>query len=191
MEILCACLMGSECCMTMCDLSWKITCSVALVVAAVLRSSSDPTLPLSHPRLLQLIALSQSWSWQERETKMKQTTGCCCWILKQDLRSLHIEFRNCHLKFSHVKKINLKINCCVNHVYTLPPKLSSVIKKLQWGSIFCIFTFVTSTLIGMMNTKKKLKKAYKMFRLGVQSPLVKRLNSYIMLLAKRRCDYNI
>ncbi len=104
MEILCACLMGSECCMTMCDLSWKITCSVALVVAAVLRSSSDPTLPLSHPRLLQLIALSRSWSWQERETKMKQTTGCCCWILKQDLRSLHIEFWNCHLKFSHVKK---------------------------------------------------------------------------------------
>ncbi len=56
------------------------------------------------------------------------------------------------------KKINLKINCCVNHVYTLPPKLSSIIKKLQWGSIFCIFTFVASTLIGMMNTKKNRKK---------------------------------
>lgn len=67
MEILCACLMGSECCMTMCDLSWKITCSVALVVAAVLQSSSDPTLPLSHPHLLQLTALSRSWSSQERE----------------------------------------------------------------------------------------------------------------------------
>ncbi len=40
-------------------------------------------------------------------------------------------------KFPHV----------VNHVYTLSPKLLSVIKKLGSGSIFCVFTSVASILI--------------------------------------------
>ncbi len=39
-------------------------------------------------------------------------------------------------------------SCCVNHVYTLPLKLSSVIKKFGSGSIFCVFASVTSILIG-------------------------------------------
>ncbi len=156
MEILCACLMGSESCMTMCDLSWKITCSVALVVTAVLRSSSDPTLPLSHPRLLQLTALSRNWSWQERETKMKETKGCCCWILKQV-----IAYRvwNFSLKFLHVKNINTTSRC-VNHVYTLPPKLSSIIKKFGSGLIFCVFASVASILIRKNDEYGKKKKMY-------------------------------
>jgi len=49
-----------------------ITCSVALVVAAVLQSSSDPTLPSSHPPPLQLTALSLSWSRWERKTKKRK-----------------------------------------------------------------------------------------------------------------------
>jgi len=60
-----------------------ITCSVALVVAAVLQSSSDPTLPSSHPPPLQLTALSLSWSrWERKTKKKKETKGGYCWILK-------------------------------------------------------------------------------------------------------------
>ncbi len=40
---------------------------------------------------------------------------------------------------------------CVNHVYTLPPKRSSVIKTFGPGSIFCIFTSVASIFIGKDN----------------------------------------
>jgi len=54
---------------------------------------------------------------------------------------LHTEFRI----FAHYK-INTTSHC-VNHVYTLPPKLSSVIKKGS-GSIFCIYASVASILIG-------------------------------------------
>ncbi len=68
-------------------------------------------------------------------------------------------------------KINTT-SCCVNDVYTLPPKLSSVIKKFGSGSIFCVFTSVTSILIGKDDEyEKNGKNAYKNFRLSVQWPL--------------------
>ncbi len=52
------------------------------------------------------------------------------------------------------KKINTTSRC-VNHIYTLPPKLSSVIKKFGSGSIFCVFASVTSILIGKDDKYKK------------------------------------
>ncbi len=44
-------------------------------------------------------------------------------------------------------KINTT-SCCVNHVYTLPPKLSSVKKTFGSGSIFCVFASIACNLIG-------------------------------------------
>ncbi len=56
-------------------------------------------------------------------------------------------------KFSHVKKIN-KTSRCANHVYTLLPKRSFVIKKFVSGSIFAS---VTSILIGKDDEYEKKK----------------------------------
>ncbi len=62
---------------------------------------------------------------------------------------------------------------CVNHVYTLPPKLSSIIKKFGPGSIFCVFASVASIFIGKDDEyeKKEKKNAYENFGLGVHGPL--------------------
>ncbi len=48
----------------------------------------------------------------------------------------------------------------MNHVYTLPPKLSSVIKKIRPGSIFCVFASVASILIGKDDEYEKTEKAH-------------------------------
>ncbi len=54
-------------------------------------------------------------------------------------------------------------SCCVNHVYALPPKLSSVIKKCVSGSIFCVFASVASILIGKDDEyEKKIKTHMKL-----------------------------
>ncbi len=60
--------------------------------------------------------------------------------IKLDLRSLHTEPEI----FAHWK-INT-ISRCVNHVYTLPPKFSSVIKNLDWVRFFPFFASVASIL---------------------------------------------
>ncbi len=56
-----------------------------------------------------------------------------------------------------------------NHVYTLPLKISSVI-KFGSGLIFCVFASVASILIGKDDEYKKMKNAYENFGLSVQEP---------------------
>ncbi len=53
---------------------------------------------------------------------------------------------------------------CVNHVYTLPPKLSSVIKKIVSGSIFCDFASLACILIGKDEECEKMEKRTREFR---------------------------
>ncbi len=49
---------------------------------------------------------------------------------------------------------------CVNHVCTLPPKLSSLKKKIGSGSIFCVFASVACILIGKDGEYKKNGKTH-------------------------------
>ncbi len=51
------------------------------------------------------------------------------------------------LKHTESEKINTTSRC-VNYAYTLPPKLSSVIKKIGSGSFFCVFASVACILKG-------------------------------------------
>ncbi len=70
---------------------------------------------------------------------------------------------NLHPKFSHVKKINTTSRC-VNHFYTLPPKLLSVIKFFGSGLIFCVSTSVVCLLIGKDDEYEKIEKCMRKFR---------------------------
>ncbi len=70
--------------------------------------------------------------------------------------------------------VRWKINTtsrCVDHVYTLSPKLSSV-KKKNWNQVrfSCVFASVASILIGSDDEYKNMENAYKNFGLSVQGP---------------------
>ncbi len=76
-------------------------------------------------------------------------------IDRSRVRSLHTEIL---VRSFRTLKINTT-SCRVNHVYTLPPKLSSVIKKLGPGSIFCVFASVASILIEYGKKEKRITLA--------------------------------
>ncbi len=76
-------------------------------------------------------------------------------IDRSRVRSLHTEIL---VRSFRTLKINTT-SCCVNHVYTLPPKLSSVINKFRPGSIFCVFASVASILIEYWKKEKRITLA--------------------------------
>ncbi len=56
---------------------------------------------------------------------------------------------------------------CVNNVYTLPPKLSSIIKKKGSGLIFCIFRICSKHFEGCFNNSESPNKQMAKSRMAI------------------------
>ncbi len=71
------------------------------------------------------------------------TTHLCTFV-----KNRKISMQKCFINVRNFRILINKFDLVVNHIYTLPPKLSSVIKKFRSGSIFCVFASVALILMG-------------------------------------------
>ncbi len=79
------------------------------------------------------------------------------------------------------------ISRCVNHIYTLSPKLSSITNIFGSGSIFCVFASVASILIGKYDEYKK-KNCIRKFRTQYARTLRLRLY-HLQLLSRHVAEF--